>query len=73
MMDNTTLTIENLAASLGSYIDATVAFKEKFPDMDFEDIIEVIHPNLVNKIKQEFINSNYFPDKKSTNIMEFFK
>ena len=74
MLDNTSLTIEKMAAeNNGSYIEACTIFAEKFGFHDFEDLIEVLHPLLIQKIRQEFIDKNYIPSLKPKNsLSEFF-
>ena len=68
-MDNVTLTIEKLAiklkndlvaSSISPYKDAFIMFMKEQNIYDPEDILEVIDPILVTKIKQEFRNTNNF-------------
>lgn len=74
MLDPTSLRIEEMAASTGSYIDACCDFAERFGFNDFEDLIDVLHPNLVQKIRQEFIDKNFIPQLKNKNsLTEFFE
>lgn len=74
MLDATSLAIEKLAQeNAGSYIDACTIFAEKFGFNDFEDLIEILHPLLIQKIRQEFIDKNYIPSLKPKNsLSEFF-
>jgi len=72
MLDNLSLKIEELAAKEGSYIDAMTIFTEKMEYYDFEDLIEVLHPLVVQKIKQEFINKKYIPHLNQKNSIENF-
>ena len=64
MLDQTTIKIEELYLETGSYIDAFLEFAVRFQIQDYEDILTVINPILHAKIKQEFIDKNFFPDKK---------
>ncbi len=74
MIDQVTIKIEEIYLETGSYIDAIIEFANKFNIQDYEDILEVVNPILKEKIKQEFIDKNYFPDKKKqTSITDFFK
>lgn len=73
MLDQTSLKIEELAKREGSYIDACCIFAEQLNFTDFEDLIEILHPQLVKKIKQEFIEKNYIPAlKKHDSLAAFF-
>lgn len=74
-MDNTSLQIEKLAREMNSHKDALIYFVETYlPDCDFEDILPTLHPNLIEKIKQEFREKNYFskdsPHCKTGSIMD---
>jgi hypothetical protein len=69
MIDNVTLAIENLvvklktdqiAPSTSPYKDAFMLFMKEQQIYDPEDILEVIDPILIAKIKQEYINTNNF-------------
>lgn len=72
MLDQTTIKIEELYTETGSYIEAFLEFAEKFQIYDYEDILAVINPILHEKIKQEFIDKNFFPGKKKkASIMDF--
>ena len=74
MLDQTTTKIEELYQETGSYIDAFLEFAHQFEVYDYEDILSVINPILYEKIKQEFIEKNFFPDKKKkANIFDFIK
>jgi hypothetical protein len=73
-MDNTSLQIERLAYEMKSYKDALIYFAETYlPDCDFEDILPTLHPNLVSKIRQEFIDKKYIPHLKQQNILDFMR
>jgi hypothetical protein len=72
MLDQTSLRIEELAAKEGSYIEACVIFAEEFGFNDFEDLIDILNPQLVEKVRQEFIERNYIPQlKQKNNLMDF--
>ena len=73
MLDPTTSKIEELYLETGSYIDAFLEFAKRFEIYDYEDILSVINPILHEKIKQEFITKNFFPNKKKANIFDFLK
>lgn len=70
-MDNTSLMIEKMALELGSYIKAVVEFAEKFPESDFEDIKDTLHPNLLAKLEQEYVSRGYLPKLKKDNLFSF--
>lgn len=71
-LDGISLQIEQLVAQEGlSYIDATIHFCQKF-GLDLEEAKEILHPNLIEKIKTEFVKKNYFPDQKIENSIEDF-
>jgi len=72
-VDQLSLHIEKMAKQHGSYIDAIVEYS-KLNEIDFEDILEVLNKNVVDKTRQEFITKNFIPSMKSENsIMSFMK
>jgi len=71
-MDKMSLEIEQKALELGSYIDAVVDFAEERGFGEFEEIIPLLDPIVVEKIKQEFIDKNYLPSMKRKNSMKEF-
>lgn len=74
MLDPTTVKIEELYQETGSYIEAFIEFTNKFQIYDYEDVLAVINPILHEKIKQEFIDKNFFPDKKKkVSVLDFMK
>ena len=74
MLDPTTLKIEELYQETGSYIEAFIEFTNKFQIYDYEDVLSIINPILHEKIEQEFIEKNYFPDKKKkVSVLDFMK
>ena len=74
MLDPTTLKIEELYQETGSYIEAFIEFTNKFQIYDYEDVLSIINPILHEKIEQEFIDKNYFPDKKKkVSVLDFMK
>lgn len=64
--------VEQKFLERGSYIESIVEISEDL-NTDIEDIVENLSPILVAKIKQEFIDKNYFPELKRTNLKDFFK
>lgn len=74
MLDPTTVKIEELYQETGSYIEAFIEFADKLQIYDYEDVLAIINPILHEKIKQEFIDKNFFPDKKKkASVLDFMK
>jgi hypothetical protein len=71
MLDLFNENIEIRAAACKSYIEAVVDFAEE-KEVDFEDIVELLHPQIIEKLKIEFIQKNHFPNKKLPNSIEQF-
>ena len=46
--------------------------KEEKEKEDYEDVLELLHPILKEKIKQEFIDKGYLPHLKTKNPFELF-
>lgn len=68
MLDGLSLIIENMAqANGGSYIDAVLEYQELNEIPDVEDITESLHPHILEKLKTEFKQKNYFPGLKKDN------
>lgn len=73
MIDQLSITIERLAKDTGSYIDAIIEFANMNHIEEFEEIVNLLHPTLYDKVKTEFIEKNYFKDNKIDNsIKDFF-
>lgn len=72
MVDNVTIQIEVMAAKCGSFKEAFLDFAEMNGIYDYEDLLATISKNLYNKIKNEFIEKNYFPEKRQENILDLF-
>ena len=70
-LDNLSLDIERRAESVG-YINAILEFCEEKEKEDYEDVLELLHPILKEKIKQEFIDKGYLPHLKTKNPFELF-
>lgn len=68
-MNNITLKIEMMAKNTNSYIIAVLDFCEENQIAEYEDILEVLDPILVSKIRQEFIDKNYVPELKNKNTI----
>jgi hypothetical protein len=47
-------------------------FAKEFEIPDFEDILEVLNKNVVDKIRQEFIDRNFIPSMKNKNSLDDF-
>jgi hypothetical protein len=73
MFDKLNIEIETRALQEGSYIEAIKDFCEEKEIYDYQDITILLHPIIINKLKAEFINKNYFKDKKNlTKISNLF-
>lgn len=72
MLDNLSLRIEELAAKENSYIEAVLIFSEKFGYQEYEDILEILHPNIKEKLRQEFIDKKFLPNLKQKDSIESF-
>lgn len=74
MLDALSMEIERSAKEKGSYIDAILEFQKSKDIDDVEDIVDILHPIVVEKIKIEFIKKNFLPDQKIDNSIssEFF-
>lgn len=70
-LDNFNLEIETRALAKGSYIDALTEFCEE-KEMDEYDVVELLHANIIAKVKDEFKQRNYFPGQKSATLDDFF-
>jgi hypothetical protein len=67
MLDALSVEIEQLAKENGSYIDAVLYFQAARKINDVEDIIEILHPIVVQRIKDEFIKKNFIRGIKVEN------
>lgn len=73
MLDNFNLDIEQRAARTGSYIEAIIELCEEKNIPEFEDVVEMLNPIVLDKIKMEYIQKNYIPELKIENsLKEFF-
>ena len=63
--------IEARAAQLGSYITAITEYCED-KDMDEYDVADLLHPIVVEKVKTEFRQRNFFVGERSQTLDEFF-
>lgn len=71
-MNAVSIEIEKRALQTNSYIEAVVDYCEDKQIGDIEDVVEILHPNIIEKIRVEAIKKNYFRDKKSENINDIF-
>lgn len=73
-LDGLSLQIEQLVSKDGlSYVEAMVHLSETFK-IEVEELAGQVHPNIIAKIKTEFIKKNFFPAKKIDNSLDdFFK
>lgn len=69
-MTNESLMIEQLKLQTGTYVHAFLEFCEKNYIYDCEDLLEILDPIIVSKIRQEFIDGNYIPDLKKNNLFD---
>ena len=73
MLDSVNIEIEELALKNdGSYIDAIIEFSEKKGINDVEDVLEMLHPIVYEKVKSEFIEKNYIKDKPRNKSLDKF-
>jgi hypothetical protein len=73
MINNLDKEIEVRASQCGSYIDAIIEFCYEKHIQDYETIIELLNPILIEKIKVEFYEKNFIPEKKIKNsLADFF-
>lgn len=71
MKYNESIQIERLKLQTGSYIEATITFCGNNSIEDFEDLLEILNPALVAKIRQEFIDKNFIPSLKKDTLLDF--
>jgi hypothetical protein len=72
MLDKLNLEIEQRAYEEGSYVKAIISFCEEKHILDFEDVTEALHPILIQKVKAEYRNGNYFREGKSISKLDSF-
>ena len=70
-MDNFTLEIEQRAAVNGSYKDTLMEICEERNLCEYE-LVDMLHPIILAKVKQEFIDLNHFPELKNDSSLESF-
>lgn len=72
-LEGMTLVIEQYKTSKGykTYIEAIVDFAAE-NDIEVEEIVDHIHPNLKKKIEIEFKKHNFIPGQKIDNSMDDF-
>ena len=72
-LDGISLQIERLAKSAKiSHIEATLHYFKKF-ELDPDDAKELLHPNILEAIKTEFVQLNHIPGmKKEVSLEKFF-
>jgi len=57
-----------------SYIDAVVEACEKFDiEVDNQGLKQILSPVIREKLKNEYIKLNLFPDEKTNNLSSFIK
>jgi len=72
-MDSITTEIERkVATKKCSYIEAVLEFAEENEIADIEDLVEQLHPNIVDKLKTDFVKKKYFRNKKVEGTIEDF-
>ena len=72
MLDNFNLDIVQRAARDGGLIEAIVNLCEEKGIWDFEDVVELLDPIVLEKLKMEFYLRNYIPEKKIDNSLKRF-
>ena len=70
-LNGLSLTIEKMAAEKGSYIEAVVDFAEE-NEIEVEEVVVLLHPQIVSKLKVEFIKKNHFRDQKIEGTVDDF-
>jgi hypothetical protein len=73
MVDNISLKIEYAALKYGSYIEAILEFLEENEVYDSFDMKDILHPTIIQKLEQEFIDKRFFQGNKKININDFIK
>lgn len=68
-MTNLDKEIEIRALRLGSYIDAIIEFCFEKEIGDFENVVELLNPILIEKVKVEFYEKNFMPERKIKNSL----
>jgi hypothetical protein len=71
MIDNFTLEIEHRAAVNGSYVETLVEICEERNLCEYE-VIDMLHPVLWAKVRQEFIDKKNIPSLINHASMESF-
>lgn len=71
-IDALNLEIERRYNLNGSYIESITDFATENGVLDIEDIVDELHPVVVEKVKAEFIDRNYFPGMKNENSLGDF-
>lgn len=70
MLDGVSKFVAEIAAKNGGhYIDAVLEYQTVNQIPDVEDITEALHPIIVEKLKQEYVQKNYFPGRKRENAI----
>ena len=70
-INNLDIEIETRALVTGSYIEAITDFCQE-KGIEEENIVDLLNPILLEKVKVEFYKKNYFPKKKIKNSLEDF-
>lgn len=71
-IDALNMEIERRFQETGSYIEAITDFAEENGVADIEDIVDELHAVIIEKVKAEFIERNYFPGiKNETSLGDF--
>jgi len=72
MLNNFNMDIVQRAAICGSLREAIHELKEEKQIDDYEDIIELLHPIVLEKLKMEYYVGKCFPDMKIQNSLDSF-
>jgi Phage late-transcription coactivator len=70
-INNLDIEIETRALETGSYIEAINDFCDE-KGIEQENIVELLNPILLDKVKVEFYKKNWFPEKKIKNSLDDF-
>ena len=73
MLDNFNLSLlKRSKKENDSLMEAILLFQEEHPEYDYEDIVGLLHPIILDKLKTEVYMKGYIPSKKIKHNLESF-